>query len=239
LDDVDAVTGDHPAIFTRVDGHIAVANTKALHLAGIYANPTDPSGGKIDRNNRGEPTGIVRETAMDLVSNRVPPPSPEERRHALELAIHDAIAHGVTSAQDNSPWEDFLAFEELEQSGHLPMRITEWLAFSDPVELLKQHRASHPQDDPMLHTGMLKGFMDGSLGPRTAALNAPYSDDPGNSGLPQYDQYELDRMTVERAQAGFQIGFHAIGDRATTMALNAFVAGRRRRAAEHQLPFSD
>jgi predicted amidohydrolase YtcJ len=138
--------------------------------------------------------------------------------------MQDAIAHGVTSAQDNSSWDDFLALEDLERGGYLPMRVTEWLAFSDPVELLKQHRTSHLQDDPMLHTGMLKGFMDGSLGSRTAALNAPYSDDPGNSGLPQYKQDELNRMAVERTRAGFQIGFHAIGDRAATMALNAFVA---------------
>jgi predicted amidohydrolase YtcJ len=221
--DLDAVTGDHPAIFTRVDGHIAIANTKALQLAGIYESTADPSGGKIDRDNRGEATGIVRETAVDLVSSKMPTPSSEERRHAMEIAIQDAIAHGITSAQDNSPWDDFLELENLERSGHLAMRVTEWLAFSDPVELLKQHRASHPQNDPMLHTGMLKGFMDGSLGSRTAALNAPYSDDPGNSGLPQYEQNELNRMTVERARASFQIGFHAIGDRAATMALNAFV----------------
>lgn len=222
--DLDAVTGDHPAIFTRVDGHIAVANTKAFELAGITKNSSDPPGGRIDRDATGEPTGILRETAVDLVYAKVPLPSPEERRRGLELAIQDAVEHGVTTAQDNSAWADFRALEELEQESRLPLRITEWLAFSDPVSTLIEQRAHHPADDPMLHTGMLKGFMDGSLGSRTAALNAPYSDDPGNSGLPQYKQDELNRMTVERAKAGFQIGFHAIGDRAVSMALNAFVA---------------
>lgn len=222
--DLDAVTSDHPAVFTRVDGHIAVANSKALELAGISAKTSDPSGGKIDRDANGQLTGIVRETAVDLVYGKIPSPTAEERRHALQLAMQDAVAHGVTSAQDNSQWDDFLGLEELERNCQLPMRITEWLAFTDPVELLIRHRASHPQNDPMLHTGMLKGFMDGSLGSRTAALNAPYSDDPGNSGLPQYKQDELNRMTIERAKAGFQIGFHAIGDRAVSMALNAFVA---------------
>lgn len=222
--DLDKVTGDHPAVFTRVDGHIAVVNSKALQLAGITRISADPSGGRIDRDATGEPTGIVRETAVDLISSKVPPPSPEERRRALGLAIEDAISYGVTTAQDNSSWNDFLALEDMERTGHLSMRITEWLTFIDPVSVLERQRAHHPADDPMLHTGMLKGFMDGSLGSRTAALDEPYSDDPGNSGLPQYKQDELNRMTVERARAGFQVGFHAIGDRAVSMALNAFAA---------------
>jgi predicted amidohydrolase YtcJ len=222
--DLDAVTGDHPAVFTRVDGHIAVANTKALELAGISGTTPDPSGGKIDRNLNGIPTGIVRETAVDLVYAKVPPPTHDERRRALELAIQDAIEHGITSLQDYSTWDDFLVYEEMEQEGKLPARISEWLTFLDPLPTLLEQRAHHPADDPMLRTGMLKGFMDGSLGSRTAALNAPYSDDPGNSGIPQYDQTTLNRMTVERARAGFPIGFHAIGDRGVKMALDAFAA---------------
>lgn len=222
--DLDLVTGDHPAVFTRVDGHIAVANAKALELAGIDSTMPDPPGGKIDRDSRGTPTGIVRETAVDLVYNKVPPPSSEQRRQALELAMRDAASRGVSSVQDFSDWPDFLALEDMERNGRLPIRVTEWLAFTDPVDVLVQDRAAHSQDDPMLHTGMLKGFMDGSLGSHTAALKAPYSDDPRNSGIPQFDQATLDKMTVERAKAGFQIGFHAIGDRAVSMALNAFTA---------------
>jgi hypothetical protein len=222
--DLDAVTGDHPAIFIRVDGHIAVANSRALELAGISQNTPDPSGGKIDRNLSGIPTGVVRETAVDLVYAKAPPPSHDERRRALELAIQDAIQHGITSLQDYSTWDDFLVYEEMEREQRLPVRISEWLTFLDPLPILLTRRAHHSADDPMLHTGMLKGFMDGSLGSRTAALNAPYSDDPGNSGIPQFDQTTLNKMTVERARAGFQIGFHAIGDWATSMALNAFVA---------------
>jgi predicted amidohydrolase YtcJ len=220
--DLDAVTGDHPAIFTRVDGHIAVANSMALHVAGIALNTSDPPGGKIDRDEKGEPTGIVRETAVDVVYDKVPAPSHEERRRALDLAIEDAIAHGITSAQDYSSWDDFLVFEEMEREHRLPIRISEWLTFLDPLPVLERERAHHPGDDAMLQTGMLKGFMDGSLGSRTAALEAPYSDDPGNSGIPQFDQVTLNRMTIERAQAGFQMGFHAIGDRGVKMALDAF-----------------
>jgi predicted amidohydrolase YtcJ len=222
--DLDSVTGDHPAVFTRVDGHIAVANSRALELAGIRGATPDPAGGKIDRDRLGTPTGIVRETAVDLVYDKVPAPTPKDRRKALELAIWDAVSHGITSLQDYSTWDDFLIYEQMEQEHRLSVRISEWLTFLDPLPTLVAQRAHHPQDDPMLHTGMLKGFMDGSLGSRTAALLAPYSDDPGNSGIPQFDQETLNKMTVERARSGFQIGFHAIGDRGAQMALNAFAA---------------
>src|SRR5664280_3077715 len=148
-------------------------------------------------------------------------------RRAAELALADAARWGITSVQDNSSWESFLVYEDLEREGKLTLRISEWLRFDDPVSLLETHRAHHPADDPMLHTAMLKGFMDGSLGSRTAALLAPYSDDPGNSGLPQYEQGKLNRMAIERALAGFQIGFHAIGDRAVQKALDAFAEAER------------
>ena len=173
---------------------------------------------------QGEPTGILREGAQELVLVKVPPPTAEQRRHAAELALADAARWGITSAQDNSSWEDFLVYEDLEREGKLTLRISEWLHFNDPVEVLQQHRAHHPAEDPMLHTAMLKGFMDGSLGSHTAALLAPYSDDPGNSGLPQYEQATLNKLARERVAAGFQLGFHAIGDRAAQMALDAFAA---------------
>jgi predicted amidohydrolase YtcJ len=226
--DLDAVTHGHPAIFERVDGHIAIANTAALEAAGINRTTPDPQGGKFDHDSHGELTGIVREDpAMEMVFKVIPPPTPAERKRALSLAMADASIHGVTSVQDYSQWDDFLVMEQLEREDHLPVRISEWLTFADPVETLKEHRAHHPADDAMLHTGMLKGFMDGSLGSRTAALNAPYSDDPGNSGIPRYDQAKLDAMTKELAAEHFQMGFHAIGDRAVEMALNAFATPKQ------------
>lgn len=220
---LDAVTAGHPAIFSRVDGHIAIANSAALTAAGITKTTPDPQGGKFDHDAAGELTGIVREDpAMEMVWQKIPPPSLAERKRALSLALADASRHGVTSVQDNSPWNDFLVLEQLEAEDHLPVRVSEWLAFSDPVDTLKAHRAHHSADDRMLHTAMLKGFMDGSLGSRTAALNAPYADDPSNKGIARYDQTKLDAMTRERAAAQFQIGFHAIGDHAVEMALHAF-----------------
>jgi hypothetical protein len=221
--DIDAVTAGHPSIFGRTDGHIAIANSAALAAAGITSKTPDPPGAKIDREASGEPTGIIREgPALAIIYKAIPPLTPEERRQALEVAIADATANGVTSVQDLSDWEDFLVLEDLEKSGKLHLRVAEWLAFDTPVAVLKQHQAYHPLNDPFLHTTMLKGFMDGSLGSRTAALNAPYSDDPGNSGIPRYDQKTLDQMATERAEAGFQLGFHAIGDRANDMALTSF-----------------
>jgi predicted amidohydrolase YtcJ len=224
--DLDAVTDGHPTFLVRVDGHIAIANSAALNAAGITKMTPDPQGGKIDRDASGEATGIIRETAQGLIDKVTPPPTPELRRRGIELALADAAEHGVTSVQDNSDWEDFLVYEQLEKEGKLPARISEWLPFNASVDQLKQMRAHHAADDPMLHTTMLKGFMDGSLGSRTAALKAPYSDDQGNSGIPRYQQAQLNQMAVERAQAGFQMGFHAIGDRAVSMALDAFAAAQ-------------
>lgn len=220
--DLDKVTGDHPAFLDRVDGHIAVANTAALKAAGITASTQPPQGGAIDRDAEGRPTGILRESAKDLITRVIPPPTEEERRRGLELAIRDALSHGVTSVQDFSDWQDFLVYEQMEKEGKLGLRIAEWIPFKEPLAEELQQRAHHDASDPMLHTTMLKGFMDGSLGSRTAAMKAPYADDPDNSGLPQFTQDELNRMAAEREKAGFQLGFHAIGDKATEMALNAY-----------------
>jgi predicted amidohydrolase YtcJ len=229
--DIDEVTKDHPVYLERVDGHIAVANTRALQLANITVITKDPAGGKIDRDSNGQATGIVRETARQAVTAVIPKPGHDRRRQAFAAALQDLARSGITSAQDNSDyqdsklaWDDFLILEEIEREGKLTARISEWLHFNDPVPVLQAHRAAHPRSDDMLHTGMLKGFMDGSLGSRTAALLEPYADDPTNSGLPQYDQDELTKMTRERVNAGFQIGFHAIGDKGVQMALNAFAA---------------
>jgi predicted amidohydrolase YtcJ len=221
--DLDAVTAGHPAFLERTDGHIAIANTAALAAAALTSATPDPSGGKLDRDAHGNLTGILREgSTLALMQAHIPPPTRDVRKQALQLAIDDALAHGVTSVQDFSDWDDWLVLEELEHEGKLHVRFAEWMDFNLPLDTLKQRRASHDPDDPLLHLTQLKAFMDGSLGSRTATLAAPYSDDPKNSGLPRYDQATLNQMSAERAAAGFQLGFHAIGDRANTMALDAF-----------------
>ncbi len=236
--DLDAVTTGHPALFYRTDGHILVANSSALDAAHITANTADPPGGHIDHDSAGNPTGIVREApAMRLLEQHIPPPSSEQRAHALQAAMDDALAHGVTSVQDFSPdWPNFLFFESLEHTGKLHLRISEWQDVNLPLATLRQRRASHPADDPLLHLGMLKGFMDGSLGSRTAAMEDPYSDDPSTSGIPRYDEDTLNRLSTERAAAGFQLGFHAIGDRANSMALDAFAAAEQTAVPADQPP---
>ena len=236
--DLDRVSQGHPALLDRIDGHISVANTAALTQAGIGDSTADPKGGQFDRDTAGHLTGIVRETvATGLIRAHIPPLPLALRKQALLLALEDAATHGVTSVQDNSDWENFIVFQELERDHQLPVRISEWLHFDDPVPLLIEHRASQPAADRMLRTGMLKALLDGSLGSRTAALAAPYSDDPGNSGLLRYDPVRLNSMSTERAAAGFQLGFHAIGDRAIAMALDAFAAAgstaERRNRIEH------
>jgi len=231
--DLDAVTPGHPAFFVRVDGHIAVANSAALKIAGLNRNSKEIPGGQADRDSSGELTGIVRESTKEAFYKIIPPLSAAKRRQAIELVLGEAAQWGLTSAQDNSAWEDFLVYDQLRREGKLTLRIAEWLRFNDPVKTLIQQRAHHPSSDAMLHTTQLKGFMDGSLGSGTAAMLQPYSDNPKNAGLPQYDQATLTKMTIERASSGFQIGFHAIGDRGANMALNAFQEALRQVKANH------
>lgn len=225
--DLDEVSGKHPVYLVRVDTHIAVANTRALILASVTVASRDPAGGKIDRDDAGTPNGILREKAQQAVQAVIPQPTHEKRRQAVELALADLASHGVTSAQDYSQWENFQICEELEREEKLTARISEWLTFDDSIEELNRKRGSHPASDNMLHTGMLKAFMDGSLGSKTAALLEPYSDDPSNSGLPQYDAAKLNAMTRERVLAGYQIGFHAIGDKGVQLALDAFAVAEK------------
>lgn len=226
--DIDEITRDHPVLVGRVDGHIAVANSRALQLASITIASRDPKGGKIDRDSNGQPNGILRETARQAVYDAIPKPTHDKRRQAMELALADAASWGVTSVQDNSgSWEDFQILEEIEKDGKLTARISEWLPFDDPLDKLDAKRKAHPASDNMLHTGMLKGFMDGSLGSHTAAMIEPYSDDAKNTGLPRYDAPKLNDMTRDRVLAGYQIGFHAIGDRGVQMALDAFAESEK------------
>ena len=227
--DLDRVTGDHPAVLSRTDDHIVVANSAALRLAGITRDTPAPQGSRIDLDANGSPTGIVREApAVALIAAKIPPPDPETRRKAIDLAIADCLSHGVTSVQNSfSDWDDWLALEAMEKDGRLTLRIAMWQDFGLPLATLKARRATHDPNDPLLHLTQLKGFMDGSLGSRTAALAEPYSDDQENSGITRFDQDKLNEMASARAAAGFQLGFHAIGDEANHIALNAFSAAEQ------------
>jgi predicted amidohydrolase YtcJ len=235
--DLDEVTTGHPAFLLRIDAHIGLANSEALRLGGIGPETPDPPGGHIDRDGKGEPTGILREGAKQLVTAKIPKPTPLELRRAIEAELEDAARWGITSAQDYSEWSAFLVYEDLLRENKLTLRISEWLPLNASLKDLEDWRAHHQKGDPYLKTTMLKGFMDGSLGSRTAALFAPYSDDPGNSGLPQYEESHLRALSLERAAAGFQLGFHAIGDRGLQMALDAFAAVKGSRQYQEDLRF--
>jgi predicted amidohydrolase YtcJ len=224
--DLDAVSAVHPMIFWRVDGHVAVANSLALETAGIARETKNPGGGEIERDAAGESTGMLKENAIGLVQRRVPPLTSAQRRHGIELALAEAARFGVTSLQDNSSWADFLVYAELKKEGKLTARITEWLPFLERLDRIEQMRREGGTSDPWLKTGALKAIVDGSLGSRTAAMLAPYSDDPSTSGILRIDPEQLKRMAVDRDKAGFQLAFHAIGDRTNRVCLDGLAAAR-------------
>jgi len=225
---LDEVSPNNPVLLTHVSGHVAVANSLALHLAGITRDSANPSGGEIEKDGSGEPTGMLKEgAAMRLVEGKIPARTAEQRRRGIELALADAAKNGVTSVQDNSAWEDFLTYRALKNDGKLTVRITEWLPFAAPLDKLQEMRRDGGTTDPWLRTGALKMVTDGALGSRTAAMLAPYADDPKTSGIMTMEPENLTALALERDKAGFQLNLHAIGDRANRVALDAFEAAAK------------
>ena len=222
---LDEVAPQNPVFLQHVSGHVAVVNSLALKLAGITKSTSNPTGGEIEHEANGEPTGMLKEgAAMALVHSKIPPPTQERRRQGIELALADVAKNGVTSLQDNSAWEDFLVYQDLKRDGKLTARITEWLPFNAPIERLETMRRDGGTTDPLLHTGALKMVTDGALGSRTAAMLAPYSDDPSTKGILIMEPDKLRELAIERDKHGFQLNFHAIGDRANRVSLDVFEA---------------
>ncbi|HYL45559.1 MAG TPA: amidohydrolase [Candidatus Limnocylindrales bacterium] len=234
--ELDAVSTDHPMFFYRVDGHVAIVNSRALAIAGITRATPDPPGGRILRDPQtGDPTGLLEEDAgMNLVFNRIPSISPVQRRRALELALDEAAQFGVTSVQDysvrdapdgdNFGWDNFLVLQKMRAEGKLKVRVSEWLPFELSPARLQEMRRIGGTRDPWIKTGAVKAFLDGSLGSRTAAMLAPYSDEPDTSGILRMDPAALREKAIELDRAGVQLAFHAIGDRANRVALDTFAA---------------
>ncbi|HEX5706738.1 MAG TPA: amidohydrolase, partial [Pyrinomonadaceae bacterium] len=228
--DLDEAAPNNPVFLQRVDGHVSWANTAALSAAGVTRDSKAPEGGEILFDAQGEPTGILKETAAGLIARVVPAPTEAQNVEALERALEEARRHGITSVQDNSGYETTKLYRRLLAQGKLTVRVSEWQNFEDTVEVLRRQRAEFAtfRDDPLrLRLGALKGYVDGTLGSRTAAMLAPFADDPGNSGIPRRPPEELTRMIVERDAEGFQIALHAIGDRANRMALDGFLAASK------------
>jgi predicted amidohydrolase YtcJ len=222
---LDAVSPQNPAILTHISGHVAVANSLALQSAGITKGTPNPSGGEIERDANGQPTGMLKEgSAKRLVEQRIPGLPPDQRRRGIEMVLAEVAKNGVTSVQDYSTWDDFRVYQQLKDEGKLTVRISEWLPFATPISELENKRGDATTTDPWLKTGTLKAFIDGALGSRTAALLAPYSDQPDTSGILTVDPDKLRTLAIQLDRSGFQLAFHAIGDRANRIALDVFEA---------------
>jgi predicted amidohydrolase YtcJ len=225
---LDEVAPNNPVFLVHISGHVAVANSEALKHAEITPDTKNPMGGEIDRFEDGEATGLLKEgAAMQMVAQRIPDPSDEDRRKGIELVLRELARNGVTSAQDNSEWEDFLVYKQLKEEKKLTVRITEWLPFRLSTDELQNRRAQGGTTDPWLKTGAVKLVTDGALGSRTAALLAPYSDDPSTSGLMAIETEKLKLMAIERDRLGFQLALHAIGDKANQICLDVFDSVQR------------
>lgn len=243
---IDSVTSDRPVFITRLDGHMALANSVALHEAGVTRETRDPPGGTIVRDPRtGEPTGILKDNAMGLVRRHIPPPGPEEQDEALRAALGHAARVGVTGIHDMGSWRDYEVYRRFHDRGELTVRVylitplADWRRLAEEVQ-----RAG--RGDAWLRIGALKGYVDGSLGSSTALFTEPYTEDPRNYGLLVNPVDSLRRWIFDADSAGLQIAIHAIGDRANHLLLDLYedliesrgASDRRLRVehAQHLLP---
>jgi predicted amidohydrolase YtcJ len=221
---IDSITPDTPVFVSRLDGHMALANSLALKLAGVTRQTLDPPGGVIVRDRSGEPTGVLKDAAQSFVWRVMPPATFDEKLAAAQAATNYAARLGVTSIQDVSAGTDVGVYQTLLDRGELKTRIyavaplPQWERFAQTG--VRAHFGSE-----MLRVGGLKGFSDGSLGSTTALFYEPYRDDPSTSGIPGDEMFPegamLERVR-EADRAGLQIMIHAIGDRANDLILSMF-----------------
>lgn len=229
---IDRVTPDHPVWVSRLDGHMAVANSAALKAAGVTRETPDVAGGEIVRGRNGEPTGLLKDNAMRLVARAVPPPSDAMRDRALGAAMQHVAANGVTTIHNMGSWADLATFARARQSRTLKTRIygvvplADWERLRDAVSR-REYGGADGRGDDWLRVGGLKGFVDGSLGSHTAAFHQPFADAPYDRGLLVNTPEDLHRWISGADGAGLQVIVHAIGDRANGLLLDIFerVAG--------------
>jgi predicted amidohydrolase YtcJ len=227
---IDAATAENPVSIERYDGHAVLVNSRALALAGITAATPDPPGGVIVRDPQGEPTGVLKDAAMDLVDRVIPPPNSEQRRRALAVALREAAARGVTSVQTLAV--DYSTIETLREflnEGRLTVRV-----YAAPpiarVEDQAQLGIGRAFGGPMLRLGALKAFADGSLGSRTAYFFEPFADQPDNRGLLSEDMQPIGKIRdwMMRADAAdLQLCSHAIGDAGISAILDLYAEVER------------
>ncbi len=219
--ELDRLAPRHPVFLTAKSLHAAWANTSAMKLAGIHAGTADPPDGRIQRSATGEPTGILLEGAASLVSRHVPEPDLGELAAAIDRAQAVLWKFGLTAVHDFDRRDCFMALQQLHLDGRLKLRVTK----SIPVELLPQARELGLRTgfgDDWLRIGSVKVFMDGALGPRTAAMFEAYAGEPENKGVLNVDSEQLSEWGRQAAEVGLGMTVHAIGDRANHEALDAF-----------------
>jgi predicted amidohydrolase YtcJ len=224
---IDAATAKHPVWVSRLDGHMALANTAALQAAGITRDTADVAGGEIVRDERGEPTGLLKDNAMALVDKVVPPPSDAMRDRALQAAMRYVAERGVTAVHNMGTWEDLATFARARRANALTTRIygvvplADWERLRDVVSR-KEYGGADGRGDEWLRVGGLKGFVDGSLGSHTAAFEKPFDDAPRDRGLLVNTPEDLHRWIEGADAAGLQVMVHAIGDRANRLLLDIY-----------------
>ena len=222
---IDAVTPDNPVCVNRLDGHMILVNSLALKLAGVTKTTPVPPGGEIVKDTgTGEPTGIFKDTAMDLVYAKIPEPSFVEKLEAAEASLRHAAENGVTSVHEMADAASFEVFEELARRNLLTARVHVYVPITE-VETLARLKLKSPFGSPYLKLAGLKGFMDGSLGSATAYFFEPYTDDSKTSGLlhgQMFPEGVMEKRIMDADRAGLQLAVHAIGDRANSMLLDMY-----------------
>ncbi len=229
---IDSVTGDRPVFVTRYDGHMALANSAALKIAGIDRNTKSPDGGIIVTDAKtGEPTGVLRDDAMGFIYNKIPNPSGEQLDNLLQKAIAHAHRNGVTQIHDVGSyggWIDLETYLRAQAAGKLGIRIYSFVSLSR-WKKMAEYVSKNGKGDEWLRWGGLKGFVDGSLGSTTAWFYQPYLDDPSSTGLVLNDTLQLRNWILDADSAGLHLAIHAIGDRANDWVLNVFEEAIRKK----------
>jgi predicted amidohydrolase YtcJ len=218
---IDSVTPNNPVWINRLDGHMSLANAAALRAAKITRASPNVAGGTIVRDARGEPTGVLKDNATELVNAVVPNPPAELEDRALDTAMAYVAAQGVTSVDHMGTWRDLAIFERAHKAGRLKTRIYAAVPLAT-WEQLRDTVAARGRGDAWLRIGALKGFVDGSLGSHTAAMLMPFTDAPTDTGLFVNSHEHLYEWTSGADKAGLHVIVHAIGDRAIRDQLDIF-----------------
>ncbi len=218
---VDELTPEHPVWVNRLDGHMALANSLALELAGVTRDTADVAGGTIERDGNGDPTGVLKDNAMGLVFDVLPPPDDAAYDRALEAATSHVATQGVTSVHHMGSWDTLAVVQRARDHGTLKTRIYAAVPLAD-WERLRDEVAEHGRGDAWLRYGVLKGFVDGSLGSHTAAFHAPFDDQPSDRGFFINTEEDLQTWISGADADGLHVVVHAIGDRANETLLDIF-----------------